>query len=87
MVHLAIHDQQSQSHVSSKTPRYVEGALIPDTDKHGDNPVVIRLTDEERISGKTDPQTIQEILTYYHKDGVTQEVQAETCFLVIVIFV
>jgi hypothetical protein len=65
----AIHDQQGQSHVSGKRPRYVEGALIPDVDEHGDNPVVIRLTEEERISRRTDPQTIQEILKYYHRDG------------------
>jgi len=47
----------------------VEGALIADVDKHGDNPVVIRLTDEERLSGKTKPETIQEILKYFHSDG------------------
>ncbi|EMD00061.1 hypothetical protein BAUCODRAFT_45970, partial [Baudoinia panamericana UAMH 10762] len=32
-------------------------------------PAVIRLSDEERISGKTRPDTIQEALTYFHRDG------------------
>ncbi|KAG0650434.1 Kanamycin B dioxygenase [Hyphodiscus hymeniophilus] len=62
--------QNQQSHIiSGKSPQYVDGALVPEVDKHGDNPVVIRLTDEERLSGKTKPETIQEILKYYHRDG------------------
>jgi ectoine hydroxylase-related dioxygenase (phytanoyl-CoA dioxygenase family) len=48
---------------------YAEGALIPQLDTYGDNPVCIRLTAEERLSGKTRLETIQEILKYYHRDG------------------
>ncbi|KAJ9603823.1 hypothetical protein H2200_012009 [Cladophialophora chaetospira] len=50
-------------------PKYVDGAVITNVDKHGDNPVVIRLSDEELHSGKTKPETIQELLKYYHRDG------------------
>lgn len=50
-------------------PRYWDGALVPDVDEHGDNPVVIRLSDEERDSGVTRPDTIQQALTYMHRDG------------------
>ena len=39
---------------------YFEGALIPAIDQRGDNPVVIRLSDEERDSGTTRPETIQQ---------------------------
>jgi hypothetical protein len=48
---------------------YFEGALLPKIDQRGDNPVVIRLTDEERESGITRPETIQQCLYYYHRDG------------------
>jgi hypothetical protein len=48
---------------------YFEGALLPKIDQHGDNPIVIRLTDEERESGVTRPETIQQCLYYYHRDG------------------
>lgn len=48
---------------------YFEGSLIPDIDQEGDNPVVIRLTDQERTSGVTRPETIQQALYAYHRDG------------------
>ena len=48
---------------------YLEGALLPAVDQHGDNPVVIRLTDDERDSGITRPETIQQCLYHYHRDG------------------
>jgi hypothetical protein len=48
---------------------YFEGALLPKIDQRGDNPVVIRLTDEERESGVTRPETIQQCLYHYHRDG------------------
>jgi hypothetical protein len=48
---------------------YFEGALIPAIDQRGDNPVVIRLSDEERDSGTTRPETIQQCLYHYHRDG------------------
>ena len=48
---------------------YVYGALVPDVEKHGDNPVVIRLSDDELHSGVTKPDTLQECLKYYHRDG------------------
>jgi ectoine hydroxylase-related dioxygenase (phytanoyl-CoA dioxygenase family) len=54
---------------SESTRRYVDGALIPNIEKHGDNPVVIRLSDEELHSGETKPETLQELLKYYHRDG------------------
>src|ERR1700761_523041 len=54
---------------AESTPRYVDGALILDVDKRGDNPVVIRLSDEELHTGKTRPGTIQELLKYFHRDG------------------
>jgi len=38
-------------------------------EKHGDNPVAIRLTDEELKSGETRPEVIQECLKYFHRDG------------------
>jgi len=50
-------------------PKYKDGARLLDVEKHGDNPVVIRLSDEELHSGKTNPGTIQELLKYYHRDG------------------
>ncbi|TKA82018.1 hypothetical protein B0A55_01720 [Friedmanniomyces simplex] len=53
----------------SAKPKYWDGALVPETDEHGSSPVVIRLTDEERNSGRTRPDTIQQALTYYHRDG------------------
>jgi hypothetical protein len=49
--------------------QYYEGALIPDINENGDNPVVIRLTDEEKRSGITKPDTIQQCLYHYHRDG------------------
>lgn len=51
-------------------PKYVEGALIAGVQRYGDNPVVIRLTDEELHSGRTRSDTIQECLKYFHKDGL-----------------
>jgi ectoine hydroxylase-related dioxygenase (phytanoyl-CoA dioxygenase family) len=54
---------------SNNTPRYFEGRLIPDIDQYGENPVVIRLTDEERISCHTKPETLQQCLTIFHRDG------------------
>jgi hypothetical protein len=54
---------------TESTPRYVDGALITDVEKHGDNPVVIRLSDEELQSGKTRPETLQELIKYFHRDG------------------
>jgi hypothetical protein len=48
---------------------YFEGALLPVIDQHGDNPVVIRLTNDERDSGVTRPETIQQCLYHYHRDG------------------
>ena len=48
---------------------YADGALVPDVEKHGDNPVVIRLSDDELHSGVTKPDTLQECLKYYHRDG------------------
>lgn len=53
----------------SKGQRYVDGALIPDVEQRGDNPVVIRLSDEELQTGTTRPETIQQLLTYFHRDG------------------
>lgn len=50
-------------------PPYFEGALIPNIDQRGTNPVVICLTDEERDTGKTRPETIQQCLYAYHRDG------------------
>ena len=56
--------------MSDKTSgTYFEGALLPAIDQRGDNPVVIRLTDEERESGITRPETIQQCLYHYHRDG------------------
>lgn len=54
------------------TSKYVNGALIPDVDKRGGdggNPVIIRLTDKELHSGETRPETIQECLYHFHRDG------------------
>ena len=48
---------------------YVDGGLVPDIQQEGDNPIVIRLTDEERLSGKTRLETIQQCLYAYHRDG------------------
>jgi len=48
---------------------YFEGALLPAIDQRGDNPVVIRLSDEELKSGVTRPETIQQCLYQYHRDG------------------
>lgn len=48
---------------------YFEGALLPDIDQRGDNPIVIRLSDEELKSGITRPETIQQCLYHYHRDG------------------
>lgn len=53
----------------AKQRRYVEGALIPDVEQHGDNAIVIRLSDDELHSGQTLPDTIQQCLTAFHKDG------------------
>ena len=48
---------------------YFEGALLPAIDQRGDNPVVIRLSDQELESGITRPETIQQCLYHYHRDG------------------
>lgn len=48
---------------------YFEGAFIPEVDQRGDSPVTIRLTDEERTSGVTRLETIQQCLYHYHRDG------------------
>lgn len=48
---------------------YFEGALLPEIDQRGDNPVIIRLTDQERDSGVTRPETVQQCLYHYHRDG------------------
>jgi len=57
------------SNSSQGKAKYLDGRLIPDIEKRGDDPVVIRLTDEERLSGQTRPETIQECLRYFHRDG------------------
>ena len=49
--------------------KYFEGALLPSIDQRGDNPVIIRLSDSERDSGLTRPETIQQCLYHYHRDG------------------
>ena len=49
--------------------KYVDGGLVADIEKHGDNPVIIRLSDSELRSGKIRPETLQELLKYYHRDG------------------
>ncbi|KAH8811345.1 hypothetical protein F5884DRAFT_669591 [Xylogone sp. PMI_703] len=65
----------SPSAVSETPPTtsvYINGALIPSIDKRGGdggNPVIIRLTDRELHSGQTRPETIQECLKYFHRDG------------------
>ncbi|KAK3671908.1 hypothetical protein LTR78_008274 [Recurvomyces mirabilis] len=51
-------------------PKYIEGALVPAVHRYGDNPVTIRLSDEELNSDKTNWDTIQEVLKYYHRDGL-----------------
>ena len=56
-------------HTPGKGPKYVDGALIPDVEQHGDNPVAIRLTDEEFHTGRTRPETIQQCLKHLHRDG------------------
>jgi len=63
-------DTISIQETASKGRKYVHGALIPDIEQHGDNPVVIRLTDEELHTGKTRPETLQQCLKYYHRDGL-----------------
>lgn len=52
-----------------KPPQYDQGALIPEVEEYGDNPVVIRLTDSERESGQTRPETLQRCLEIFHRDG------------------
>jgi len=52
-----------------RTPTFVDGALVADVQKHGENPVVIRLSDEELQTGVTRAQTLQECLRYFHRDG------------------
>ncbi len=59
----------AQTLEQSKAPKYHEGGLIPDVEEHGDNPVVIRLTDDEGVSGRTRPETLQRCLEVFHKDG------------------
>ncbi|KIW10125.1 hypothetical protein PV08_11085 [Exophiala spinifera] len=53
----------------SRSSKYAHGALIPDVEKHGENPVIIRLSDDEFRSGVTKLDTIQECLGYFHRDG------------------
>jgi len=48
---------------------YKDGARIPQVEQYGDNPVTIRLSDEELKTGQTRPDTIQQLLTYFHRDG------------------
>lgn len=48
---------------------YSEGAYAPKVDQRGDGPVTIRLTDQERISGVTRLETVQQCLYHYHRDG------------------
>lgn len=59
----------ADTNTSASRARYVDGALIPDVQQSGDNPIVIRLTDEERIAGVTRPETIQQCLYAFHRDG------------------
>ncbi|KPI45151.1 uncharacterized protein AB675_2501 [Cyphellophora attinorum] len=61
----ADHDAQHPS----GSRRYVDGGLVPDVEQYGDNPVVIKLSDEELHSGQTRPETLQQLLTYFHRDG------------------
>lgn len=57
--------------MNEKVPgTYFEGASLPEIDQRGDNPVAIRLTDYERNSGITRPETIQQCLYHYHRDGI-----------------
>jgi hypothetical protein len=49
--------------------KYLDGGLVPNIEKRGDNPVTIRLSDSELLSGHTNPDTIQELLIHYHRDG------------------
>jgi hypothetical protein len=53
----------------NKPAKYFEGALLPSIDQRGDNLVIIRLSDSERDSGITRPETIQQCLYHYHRDG------------------
>ena len=60
----------SISHSDLHSPRrYVDGGLIPDVQQRGDNPVAIRLSDEEFRTGETNPATIQQCLHYFNRDG------------------
>ncbi|KAK5093000.1 hypothetical protein LTR24_004659 [Lithohypha guttulata] len=61
---------ESRTVKPSKGRKSIHGALIPDIEQHGDNPVVIRLIDEELHTGKTRPETLQQCLKYYHRDGL-----------------
>jgi ectoine hydroxylase-related dioxygenase (phytanoyl-CoA dioxygenase family) len=65
----ATSDNQSYSRSGDQQPHYIDGAVLTDVERHGDNPVTIRLSEEERISGKTRPETLQELLHYFHRDG------------------
>lgn len=69
MAPIATDNGPSSGWPDSKQWLYVDGALIPNVDKHGDSPAFLRLSDEELKSGKTKPDTIQELLKYYHRDG------------------
>jgi hypothetical protein len=53
-----------------ETDQYSDGARIPKIHQYGDDPVTIRLSDEELSSGTTRPETIQALLTYFHRDGL-----------------
>lgn len=54
---------------TTRDPKYLHGALIPDVTQKGDNPVVITLSDDELQTGQTRPETIQQLLTFFHRDG------------------
>lgn len=62
-------DNLDSSKGQPSSRKYHLGGLIPDIAQYGDNPVTIRLTDEELLSGITRPETIQQLLTYFHRDG------------------
>jgi len=62
--------ESRQSTFDEPATRYVEGARVPNVIQYGDNPVTVRLSDEELESGETRPETIQQLITYFHRDGL-----------------
>lgn len=54
---------------TAKQRQYVDGTLLPDVDQYGDNPVGIRLSNDELASGLTRADTIQQCLITFHRDG------------------